>query len=327
MQNASDRAHQENRIMNYFEFTLFLHAIIVAVSPWTVSSYMHDASITFTSNFRRNSVSVRKPNQTGVAYADRKQQHLTLNMFTGIVEDMGTILEFEERENVLLWDGSTASKGTIMTIQTSPDKDIILDNEKNAYVGCSISVSGVCLTATSIDMTNKQFTVGLAPETLRKTYFGQISPSTLIGSKVNLERASEIGFRNSGHFVQGHVDDVGTIIERKVENDSLVYRIQVKEELMSYIVPKGFIAIDGTSLTVIDTDPTNHSFTFMLIEYTQKHIIIPTKQIGDIVNIEVDVLAKYSDATLRQSILPRLDALETKVRQLEGELQTYKSKE
>jgi riboflavin synthase len=255
-------------------------------------------------------------------------QHSSLNrphyrpafMFTGIVEDMGTILQLEERDDIPSWDGSGITSGTVMTIQAS--SDVILD--QSAYVGCSISVSGVCLTVTSFDSATKQFTVGLAPETLRKTYFGFTKNGKLLGSKVNLERASEIGLRNSGHFVQGHVDDIGTIVDRVTDKDSLLFRIQVTPYLMSYIVPKGFIAIDGTSLTVIDTDVEACTFTFMLIEYTQKKIIIPMKQIGEVVNIEVDVLAKYSEATIRQSVLPRIDVLEGKVKQLEAQLAACK---
>jgi riboflavin synthase len=248
------------------------------------------------------------------------RRHHPSFMFTGIVEDMGTILQLEERDDIPSWDGSGISSGTVMTIQTS--SDVILD--QSAYVGCSISVSGVCLTVTSFDSATQQFTVGLAPETLRKTYFGSTKNGKLIGSKVNLERASEIGLRNSGHFVQGHVDDVGTIVDRVADGDSLVFRVQVQPHLMSYIVPKGFIAIDGTSLTVIDTEVESCTFTFMLIQYTQKKIIVPMKQIGELVNIEVDVLAKYSEATIRQSVLPRLDALEGKVKELEAELASYK---
>lgn len=241
-------------------------------------------------------------------------------MFTGIVEDMGTIIQLENRDDIPSWDGSGSTSGTVMTIQAS--SDVILD--QSAYVGCSIAVSGVCLTVTSFDRATKQFEVGLSPETLRKTYFGLSKNRKLIGSRVNLERASEIGLRNSGHFVQGHVDGVGSIVDRVADDDSLVFRIHVERHLMSYIVPKGFIAIDGTSLTVIDTDAESCTFSFMLIEYTQKKIILPMKKIGELVNIEVDVLAKYSESTLRQSVLPRLDALEDKVRELEAELFTYK---
>ena len=115
---------------------------------------------------------------------------------------------------------------------------------------CSICVSGVCLTATDLDWEHKCFRVGLAPETLRRTYLGDLKP----GDKVNLERASEIGGRNSGHFVQGHVDGTGDIVDRWQDQDSLWYKVRVAPDLLKYIVPKGFVAIDGTSLTVLDVD-------------------------------------------------------------------------
>jgi len=176
-------------------------------------------------------------------------------------------------------------------------------------------VSGVCLTATELNDNDKVFKVGLAPETLRRTYFRSLKS----GDKVNLERASEIGGRNSGHFVQGHVDGTGEIIERWQDEDSLVMKIKVSDELLKYIVPKGFIAIDGTSLTVVGVDPSEGWFSFMLIEYTQKKIVIPAKSVGDLVNIEVDVLGKYSENAMA-ALLPRLEALEAKVESLEKQL-------
>jgi riboflavin synthase len=290
-----------------------------------------------------------------------------LHMFTGIVEDIGTIVAFEEQPHsndeqgvTAVWDGTTSttnSSSTIMTIQTSsslhtnPNDSILA----SAYLGCSISVSGVCLTATHLDLQQHQFTVGLAPETLRKTYFGSStttttssssssSPlsSTMIGRRVNLERAAAISngsaangvdtatSRNSGHYVQGHIDDVGTIVNRIQDQDSLVYTVQVPASIFPYIVPKGFIAVDGTSLTVITTDIDTSTFTFMLIAYTQQHTIIPTKQIGDLVNIEVDILSKYAIANQYNSnynnnmdlsqLLSRLHTLEQRITQLEDQV-------
>ena len=187
------------------------------------------------------------------------------------------------------------------------------------FHSCSICVSGVCLTATVLDDAQGTFTVGLAPETLDKTYFRSLQS----GQAVNLERASEIGGRNSGHFVQGHVDGTGTIVDKRIDGDSLRITIQVDEEhadnIVRYVVPKGFIAIDGTSLTVVDVDTKQRTFSFMLVEYTQKKIIIPQKGIGEKVNLEVDVLGKYSE-TAMSSLLPRLEALEAKVESLEKRL-------
>lgn len=186
---------------------------------------------------------------------------------------------------------------------------------------CSISVNGVCLTATSLDFDNKQFTVGLAPETLRKTNLGSYNPSSSQNKQkiVNLERASEIGGRNSGHFVQGHVDNTGTIIDQWVDDNSLFFKVSFPQEFMRYIVPKGFIAIDGTSLTVCDVNTEENWFTFMLVEYTQKKIILPLKEVGDTVNVEVDVLSKYSERAW-EAFVPKMEALEARVRELEGRL-------
>jgi riboflavin synthase len=171
-------------------------------------------------------------------------------------------------------------------------------------------VSGVCLTATELG--GNTFKAGLAPETLRRTYLGTLTA----GDAVNLERASEIGGRNSGHFVQGHVDGTGTVLERWIDNDSLWYKIKTSDDILRYIVPKGFIAIDGTSLTVVDVNTVEKWFSFMLVEYTQKKIIIPAKLPGAKVNLEVDVLGKYSENTLA-ALIPRLEALEAKVASLE----------
>jgi riboflavin synthase len=186
-------------------------------------------------------------------------------------------------------------------------------------IRCSICVSGVCLTATELDVENNIFRVGLAPETLRRTYFEKLKS----GDAVNLERASEIGGRNSGHFVQGHVDGTGEVIVRWQDDNSLFYKIRVAPELIKYIVGKGFIAIDGTSLTVVDVDTKENWFSFMLVDYTQNKIIIPAKMVGDKVNIEVDVLGKYSENSL-SLLLPRLEALEAKVESLEKEVAASK---
>ena len=164
--------------------------------------------------------------------------------------------------------------------------------------------------------------MGLAPETLRKSNLRTLQK----GSRVNLERASEVGGRNSGHFVQGHVDDTGVITEQWTDGDSLVMKIRTTPELMRYIVPKGFIAVDGTSLTVCNVYPDKSEFTFMLVEYTQKKIILPDKLVGDLVNLEVDVLGKYSESALA-AIMPRIEQLEQKVASLEQELAKYKTKE
>ncbi len=269
-----------------------------------------------------------------VPHHHHQHQSKNLQMFTGIVEEMGTVVSLEEREDMILWDGSKG-KGTELVVHGN----VVMEGAYLGYDGrgelksfqsmtiililfllffvfierCSICVSGVCLTATNLNQEMKEFKVGLAPETLSRTYFKTLKA----GDAVNLERASEIGGRNSGHFVQGHVDGTGTVRDRWIEEDSMWYKITVDDpDLLRYIVPKGFIAIDGTSLTVVDVNMEEGWFSFMLVEYTQKKIVIPSKLEGAKVNLEVDVLGKYSE-TAMAAIIPRLEALEAKVASLE----------
>ncbi|KAL9190983.1 hypothetical protein ACHAXT_000689 [Thalassiosira profunda] len=257
-------------------------------------------------------VAIRQPPPSAASDAHPPSPS-SLRMFTGIVEEMGEVISLATKDDMTLWDGSKGS-GTEMVIKG----DVVLDG---AYLGCSISVNGVCLTATELDFDGHTFKVGLAPETLRKTNLGTYAPQSQ--QRVNLERASEIGGRNSGHFVQGHVDGVGTIVDRWVDENSLFFKVSMPHEHMRYIVPKGFIAIDGTSLTVCDVKSEgpdgDNWFTFMLVEYTQKKIIIPSKQVGDTVNIEVDVLGKYSERAW-EAFAPKVESLEEKVRALEAKV-------
>jgi riboflavin synthase len=238
--------------------------------------------------------------------------------FSGIVELMGSVKSLEERNDLVLWDG-TVSSGVILTVENA---DVALSD---AYEGCSIAVNGVCLTVKSY--TASQFSVGLAPETLRRTNLGQLKP----GDLVNVERALASGSRNSGHLVQGHVDGTGTIENIWKEGDSLWFRVSFSTDYLRFIVPKGYVAIDGTSLTVCEKDTTSNSFTFMLIEITQKKIIVARKRIGEKVNIEVDVIGKmvesaaksFIDAALQEShkreekLAQSLAALEERVASLE----------
>ena len=227
----------------------------------------------------------------------------------------------EKLSGMELWDGSIG-EGWELDVCASE----VLDG---AYLGCSIAVNGVCLTVTkftkcasraaraaprsdsrSLPWRRDMFTVGLAPETLRRSNLGDLSS----GAKVNLERALAADGRNSGHFVQGHVDNVGTIVSMKPDGDALWVTVRPPKELMAYIVPKGFIAVDGASLTVCEApaaaDPPY--FSFMLVSYTQQKIIIPSKAVGDTVNLEVDVTAKYVERSMA-AVLSRIEALEAKV--------------
>jgi len=199
-------------------------------------------------------------------------------MFTGIVEELGTVIECNKSGNGF---------------------DLIIDCKtvlENTQLGDSIAVNGVCLTVTN--MQAKQFTAGLAPETLKRTNLGSLSQ----GSKVNLERSVTPSTRMGGHFVQGHVDTTGVIKSFKKDNDALWVAVTVPAELMRYIVTKGYITIDGTSLTVVDTGPD--WFNVTLVAYTQSHIVLPTKATGDEVNIEVDVLGKYVERLIAHNNQP-----------------------
>ena len=153
-----------------------------------------------------------------------------------------------------------------------------------------IAVNGACLTVTAID--GERLTFGLAPETLARTNLGDLQPA----DSVNLERAMAADGRFDGHIVQGHIDGTGRIESATADGDSLRFAVSAPPELLRYIAPKGFIAVDGTSLTVIDV--TAEAFTFMLVAYTQGHISLPQRPVGSRVNLEVDILAKYVERLL-----------------------------
>ena len=221
-------------------------------------------------------------------------------VFSGIVESMGTVVSLERREDLVLWDGST-SPGVVLTVA---DAVVV----QGAELGCSIAVNGTCLTVKSFDAGS--FVVGLAPETLRRTNLGALAP----GSRVNLERSLAAGARNSGHHVQGHVDGTGVVAATWREGDSLWFRVRCARELLRYIVPKGYVAIDGTSLTVCDVveadaaagGPMTGTFTFMLIEFTQKKVIVAQRAVGDRVNIEVDVIGKLVERSAAAAVAEAL---------------------
>jgi riboflavin synthase len=235
-------------------------------------------------------------------------------VFSGIVESMGTVVSLERREDLVLWDGST-SPGVVLTVA---DAVVV----QGAELGCSIAVNGTCLTVKSFDAGS--FVVGLAPETLRRTNLGALAP----GSRVNLERSLAAGARNSGHHVQGHVDGTGVVAATWREGDSLWFRVRCARELLRYIVPKGYVAIDGTSLTVCDVveadgaaagsaveeaaagaaagGPLTGTFTFMLIEFTQKKVVVAQRAVGDRVNIEVDVIGKLVERSAAAAVAEAL---------------------
>jgi len=218
-------------------------------------------------------------------------------MFTGIVEEIGEVVFMEMRDGLTLWDGSTGS-GYVLKVLCK----VALEG---CYAGASIAINGTCLTATEFDETSATF--GVAPETVRKTNLAKLCP----GSKVNIERAAKMGDRNSGHYVQGHVDGTGEIIEKTGEGESLWIRVKVSDpvNMMTGIVSKGYIAVDGASLTICDVDASAGTFNFMLVAHTQLHVIIPQKDIGDLVNLEVDVMGKFVQQSMK-SLAERVNKIE-----------------
>lgn len=194
-------------------------------------------------------------------------------MFTGIVEEIGRVEALtEEGGSVLL---RIAAQTVVQDVR----------------LGDSISVNGTCLTVTEFG--GAGFTVGLSPETLRRTNLGELQA----GDGVNLERALAVGSRMGGHYVQGHVDGVGTIVARRTEGDSLWMTFEAPGELLPYLVAKGFVAVDGISLTI--TERREATFSVALVAYTQSAVTLPHKQVGDRVNLEVDVIAKYVESLVR----------------------------
>jgi len=184
-------------------------------------------------------------------------------MFTGIVEETGTVKSVNRQR-------MTLSAHTILQ-GTAP--------------GDSISINGACLTV--IEVSQDSFSVEIMPETLRRTSLGDLRP----GDQVNLERALAVGGRLGGHFVQGHVDGTGRVLSLVPESGATLMKVAAPKDVLRYVVEKGFIAVDGISLTVTACDVT--SFTVSLVSFTRDHTTLATKRSGDSVNLEVDILAKY----------------------------------
>ncbi|KFX95268.1 hypothetical protein V490_03949 [Pseudogymnoascus sp. VKM F-3557] len=195
-------------------------------------------------------------------------------MFTGIVEILGVVSALNP---------SDASGGTTLTISNAAP--VLVDCND----GDSISVNGTCLTVTSF--TESSFTVGVAPETLRRTNLGSLAQ----GDSVNLERAVSSHTRMGGHFVQGHVDTVATIDSKTPDGEAVTFRLRPRDkEVMKYIVEKGFITLDGASLTITKVDDAQGWFEVMLIAYTQTRVVTAAKPVGGDVNVEVDMMGKYA---------------------------------
>jgi riboflavin synthase len=213
-------------------------------------------------------------------------------MFTGIVEEIGRAAEIDRREGA---------------IALTFDCHIVLHG---ANIGDSISVNGVCLTV--VAMHESSFTVEAVPETLRRTNLGLLE----VGSPVNLERSVTQDRTMGGHYVQGHVDGTVRVTHMETDGEAVNYTFELTEEtdpnLIRYIVPKGYVAVDGTSLTVVDV--TEKGFTLTLIPHTQTSVVLGRERIGYIANIEVDIMAKYVEKILGD----RLSQLEARIAAIEG---------
>jgi riboflavin synthase len=184
----------------------------------------------------------------------------------------------------------SGGSGTSLTIS---DCGSILDS--STALGDSISINGTCLTVTEFTATS--FKVGLAPETLRRTNLGSLKQ----GSRVNLERAVSASTRMGGHFVQGHVDCIANITSITPDGNSLVFRLALppaSQNLLRYIVEKGYVTLDGASLTVTAVDDNEGWFEIMLIAYTQERIVTSSKKVGEGVNVEIDVVGKYVEKSV-----------------------------
>jgi riboflavin synthase len=153
--------------------------------------------------------------------------------------------------------------------------------------GGSVAINGACLTVTDID--KSAFSVDIMLETAKRTNLGLLT----VGDVVNLERPLTLGKPLGGHLVQGHVDDIGRVAAIRREGRELLIRFEAPPEVIRYIVKKGFIAVDGISLTVVDLDAA--SFLVSVVDYTLKHTNLGSRRVGDLVNIEVDVMAKYME--------------------------------
>ena len=193
-------------------------------------------------------------------------------MFTGLVEAIGEIVAVIEQP-----------PGRRFTIEAGTLAE-------DASIGDSISLNGCCLTVIAIDGTKLDFEAG--EETLSRTNLGSLG----VHSGVNLERSLAVGDRLGGHYVTGHIDGLGQLLERREDPPWAHLRFQMPKRLASQVAAKGSIAIDGISLTVVDAD--QDSFTVALIPHTLEVTTLGIRKIGDAVNLETDVLAKYVERSL-----------------------------
>lgn len=200
-------------------------------------------------------------------------------MFTGIIEEVGTVKAVQH-----------SGSNSFIRIEA---KKILED----IHLGDSIAVNGVCLTVTHFDSTT--FQADVMNETLSRSSLGSLRN----GSPVNLERAMAAGGRFGGHIVSGHIDGTGTVSDIRNDGIAVWYTISANADILRYIVEKGSIAIDGISLTVAKV--TDNSFSVSIIPHTASVTILGTKIIGDIVNLENDIVGKYVEKLMKPADSPQ----------------------
>ncbi|KAI8618311.1 Lumazine-binding protein [Chytriomyces sp. MP71] len=222
-------------------------------------------------------------------------------VFTGIVECMGVVSSVLEVDNT--WGGG---RGLSMTF--SEAGPVLVD----VNLGDSIMVNGICLTVTEFDTEGKKwFKAGIAPETSRRTNCADWR----VGTSVNLERAMNGATRYGGHVVQGHVDCTVTLVAKTPDPPNsliLTFRVPERGQLpignqendpLTYIIAKGYVCLNGTSLTVINVDRTARTFAIMLVAYTQAHVNLPHLEVNSRINLEVDEIAKYIESVVRSVVV------------------------
>jgi riboflavin synthase len=192
---------------------------------------------------------------------------IELEMFTGIIEGLGTVAGLRP-----------VGRGRRIAVTADFDLD-------GTRIGDSIAVNGACLTAVTID--GRRFEADVAPETLSKTTFG----SSRVGERVNLERALRLGDRLDGHLVSGHIDGCGKIKSRRKLDNAEIVTLEIPEHLARYLIPKGSVAVDGTSLTVNQLSGSH--FDVSIIPHTAYLTTVGFKPEGAAVNIETDMIGKY----------------------------------
>jgi riboflavin synthase len=211
------------------------------------------------------------------AYNYVPRSRMENRMFTGLVEEIGTVTEIVMGAR---WARLTVCAPTVHV---------------GAKLGDSVAVNGCCLTVVAIE--NDRLTFDAVPETLARTNLGALQR----GSQVNLERPLAVGDRLGGHFVQGHVDGVGTVLTIQPEENAVVIEIRIPAEQRRYIVEKGSVTVDGVSLTVAEVRP--ESFTVWTIPHTRAITTLGARVAGDQVNLECDVLGKYVERLLAERLV------------------------